>query len=84
MPPITFRRGKWGEPKYNPVVLQHILFGTPEVCEGLKDKKCKIPANNIGVPNSFHEALANKEDYNDSRYGIKNLARGVRAGWKCQ
>ena len=47
------------------------------------EKKCRIPVNNIGVPNTFYEALANKESYNDARYGIRNLARGVRAEWKC-
>ena len=52
--------------------------------EKLEEKKNKTPVNNIGVPNSFYEVVESKEAYNDARYGVRAIPRGVRGGWSCE
>ena len=53
------------------------------ICELLKEKKCKIPMLNIGVPNSFYETIHSQEAFNAARFGVESLTRGVRESWTC-
>ena len=81
--PITIRRSDNGA---NPIY-QWFTNNTQNLehrrNECLKENKCVIPMNNIGVPSSFYQALESRGAYDNARYGIRAIPRGVRGGRKC-
>ena len=40
----------------------------------------KLPMVNVGVPISFRKLMETKESYNEARFGVRTLERGVRVG----